>query len=121
MGKYGSSDTVGWEVRGSRLSLSGDEVKCKVSRCPLHPSSVGSGPAHCLGPHAGPHPLTASSGASLQHFGCGVQARLPPALGTFKEAELWGDEEMSGVGRWARPVSPPSTYPPEAAFLRSVP
>lgn len=45
----------------------------------------------------GPHQFAASSGASLQRFGGGVRARLPPALGTFKEAELWG-----GKGRRLR-------------------
>lgn len=69
---------------------------------PLHPSSVGHGPgpAPRLGPRAGPRQLTASSGASLQHFGGGIQAGLPPALGAFKEAELWGGTgHISGVGR----------------------
>lgn len=41
-------------------------------------------------PGPGPHQLAASSGVSLQLFGGRVQAGLPPALGTFKEAELWG-------------------------------
>ena len=48
-------------------------------------------------PGPGPHQLAASSGASLQRFGGRVQAGLPPALGTFKEAELWG-----GRGRHLR-------------------
>lgn len=90
---------------------------------PLHPSSVGHGPgpAPRLGPRAGPRQLTASSGASLQHFGGGIQAGLPPALGAFKETELWGgtgtSQEWAG---WTRPASPscsPSANPPQASFL----
>lgn len=51
-----------------------------------------------LSPHTTwtwPHQREASSGASLQRFGGGVQARLLPALGTFKEAELWGGKDRS--------------------------
>lgn len=80
-------------------------------RSSAEPAGVLSAPAR-WGPRPGPahrrdwspHHREASCRTSLQHFGGGVQARLPPALGTLKEAELWGDEGRSKSVRRCLPV-----------------
>lgn len=85
--------------REQALSVS-QEMRSSAKRAggPLHASSVGRGlgPAPCLALPPGPHQLAASSGASLQRFGGGIQAGLPPALGTFKEAKLPQCQDQQG-------------------------
>lgn len=104
--------------REQALSIS-QEMRSSAKRAggPLHASSVGRGlgPAPCLALPPGPHQLAASSGASLQRFGGGIQAGLPPALGTFKEAKLWGGKGRSlrggqgGQGPASLPALPKPT------------
>lgn len=76
------------------------------------------GSEHCLDRCPGPHQLKVSSGASLQHFGGGVQTRLPPAPGTFKEAELRGSKGRrlrGGQGGQGLPLL--SLHYPSSRFL----
>lgn len=80
---------------------------------------------HTPGLLSGPRQLEASSGSSLQLFGDRAQSRLPLALGTFKETELWGRQsgKVSGVDRvgdvgviWCSSVSPTDFLPKRASL-----